>query len=237
MLIEDRAICLDSITPSRSQRQQRPQPPSNMAFYADHPYALIPTPAFQNSQNEKETSEPDMFVRVASEMALVHNMAIRGLNSIYLQAPHVPAAESRAFLRYVLAWHDLLHVHHSGEEADLFPAIEAMAGQAGLMDGNVSQHEEFRDGLAAFKAYVDACASGREQLDGARLVALIDGFGGPLARHLGDEIPSILGLRLFGADKMAGLEQKFAEEGEKNMVSRPPPSRRLTAMPGLLVVR
>ncbi|TQN68871.1 hypothetical protein CSHISOI_06608 [Colletotrichum shisoi] len=190
-----------------------------MAFYADHPYALIPTPTFQNSQNEKDAPEPDMFVRVASEMALVHNMAIRGLNSIYLQAPHVPAPESKAFLRYVLAWHDLLHVHHSGEEADFFPAVEAMTGQKGLMDCNVSQHREFHDGLEAFKTHVDACASGRERFDGSRLVTLIDGFGEALTRHLSDEIPSILGLKLFGADKMAKLERKFAEEGEKNMKS------------------
>ncbi|KAF6807284.1 hypothetical protein CMUS01_14155, partial [Colletotrichum musicola] len=50
--------------------------------YADHPYALIPSPAFQDSKDEKGPVEPDMFCRVASEMAMVHNMAIRGLNSI-----------------------------------------------------------------------------------------------------------------------------------------------------------
>ncbi|GKT42888.1 uncharacterized protein ColSpa_03069 [Colletotrichum spaethianum] len=188
-----------------------------MAIYADHPYALIPTPTYQASQNEKDAPEPDVFSRIASGMALIHNMAIRGLNSIYLQAPHVSASDTKAFLQYTLAWYSLLHVHHSGEEADFFPAIEEMTGHKGLMDCNVSQHQEFHDGLVAFKTYVDACVSGEEMFDGPKLVTLIDAFGGVLTKHLGDEIPSILGLKTFGTEKMAPLEKVFAEEGEKSM--------------------
>ncbi|KAK1971086.1 hemerythrin HHE cation binding domain-containing protein [Colletotrichum sublineola] len=188
-----------------------------MAIYADHPYALIPTPTYQTVQNEKDAPKPDMFTRIASEMALIHNMAIRGLNSIYLQAPYVSSSDSKAFLRYTLAWYSLLHVHHSGEEADFFPAVEELTGQKGLMDCNVSQHREFHDGLEAFKTYVDACVGGKEKFDGPQLVTLIDGFGEALTKHLAEEIPSILGLRDFGIDKMAPLEQKFAEEGAKSM--------------------
>ncbi|KAK2027624.1 hemerythrin HHE cation binding domain-containing protein [Colletotrichum zoysiae] len=188
-----------------------------MAIYADHPYALIPTPTHQAAQNEKDAPKPDMFTRVASEMALVHNMVIRGLNSIYLQAPFVSPSDAEAFLRYTLAWYSLVHVHHSCEEADFFPAIEEMAGQKGLMECNVSQHHEFHDGLGAFTAYVNACLGGKDKFEGPKLVSLIDGFGEALTKHLGDEIPSILGLRDFGTDKMALLEQKFAEDAEKNM--------------------
>ncbi|EXF82776.1 hemerythrin HHE cation binding domain-containing protein [Colletotrichum fioriniae PJ7] len=158
-----------------------------------------------------------MFTRIASEMALVHNMIIRGLNSIYLQAPHVKASESKAFLKYILAWYSLLHVHHSGEEEQFFPAIDELSGQKGLMDGNVAQHKEFHDSLASFKQYVDTCVSGKDKMDSAKLVTLIDGFGDVLTKHLRDEIPSILELRVFGADKMASLEKAFEEEGEKSM--------------------
>ncbi|OLN85425.1 hypothetical protein CCHL11_07994 [Colletotrichum chlorophyti] len=185
-------------------------------FYADHPYALIPTPAYQSSQDEKR-SEPDMFTRVASEMALVHNMIIRGLNSIYLQAPHVAASDTKRFLKYILAWYSLVHVHHSGEEAEFFPTIEKMTEQKGLMECNVSQHQEFHDGLGNFKAHVDACIAGKEKYDGAKLVTLIDGFGEVLTKHLGDEISSLLELRKFGMEKMGELEKRFGEEGEKNM--------------------
>lgn len=160
-----------------------------------------------------------MFTRIASEMALVHNMIIRGLNSVYLQAPHVKASESKAFLKYILAWYSLLNVHHSGEEEQFFPAIDELTGQKGLMDVNVAQHKEFHDSLASFKQYVDTCVSGKDILDSAKLVTLIDSFGDVLTKHLRDEIPSILELRVFGADKMASLEKAFEEEGEKSMVS------------------
>ncbi|KAF6802232.1 WD repeat-containing protein [Colletotrichum sojae] len=183
--------------------------------YADHPYALIPSPAFQDSKDEK--GPPDMFCRVASEMAMVHNMAIRGLNSIYLQAPHVSAADSKYFVQYMLAWHALLHVHHSGEEAHFFPAVEAMTGEEGIMEANVAQHKEFHEGLDGFKAYADACASGKEKLDGGKVVGLIDGFGEVLTKHLREEIASLLELRKFGTEQMAELEEKFGEDGEKSM--------------------
>lgn len=169
--------------------------------------------------------QPDMFCRVASEMAMVHNMAIRGLNSIYLQAPYVAAPDSRSFARYMLAWHALLHVHHSGEEAHFFPAVEAMSGEAGAMEANVAQHRAFHDGLDGFRAYAEACAAGREEFDGGKVVGIIDGFGEVLAAHLREEIDTLLGLRRFGPEKMAELEKKFGEDGEKSMVSIPDHSR------------
>ncbi|KAL0935613.1 uncharacterized protein CTRU02_210204 [Colletotrichum truncatum] len=184
--------------------------------YADHPYELIQTPKFQASQDEKG-SEPDMFCRVASEMAVVHNMVIRGLNSIYLQAPYVSHAESKYFVKYMLAWYSLLHVHHSGEETDFFPAIEDMSGEKGLMECNVSQHKKFHDGIESFKTYIDACASGKEKFDGEKVVTLIAGFGEVLTQHLRDEITTLLDLRKHGLDKMGGLEEKFGIEGERNM--------------------
>ena len=33
--------------------------------------------------------------------------------------------------------YDLVNVHHKGEEEDLFPKIEAMTGENGIMDTNV----------------------------------------------------------------------------------------------------
>ncbi|TDZ16495.1 hypothetical protein Cob_v010730 [Colletotrichum orbiculare MAFF 240422] len=184
--------------------------------YADHPYPLIPTPILQDFQNEK-TTEPDMFARIASEMALVHNMIIRGLNSIYLQAQHVSMEDTLSFLQYTLAWHSLLHVHHSGEEADFFPFIEEMTGEKGLMDCNVNQHKDFQDGIERFKSYVDSCVIGNEAFMGAKLVTLIDEFGQLLSAHLHDEISSILHLRKFGVEALEGLEQRFGEEGQKSM--------------------
>lgn len=47
---------------------------------------------------------PDQYVRGASIMALVHNSIIRGLNSIYLQAPHVKPEDYLDFIGYSFCW-------------------------------------------------------------------------------------------------------------------------------------
>lgn len=161
-----------------------------------------------------------MFDTMASEMVHVHNMLIRGLNSLYLQAPHIAPADDRSFCRYVMGWYLLLHSHHGGEEETLFPTVERMAGVTGIMDTNVAQHRAFHAGVDALQAYAGAVLAGTETYDGRRIVALVDSFGAALTQHLADEIPSILALRQYG-DRMAGLPREFQKEAEKAMVFLP----------------
>jgi hypothetical protein len=149
-------------------------------------------------------------------MGLVHNSLICGLNSIYLQAPHVKPKDQKQFCTYILRWHQLLTLHHRNEEADFFPAVEAMAGEKGIMEPNVEQHHAFGQGLDALFKYVTECQASTQTYDGARIVKMIDDFGPILVEHLGDEIPTIQGLRAYGA-KMAELPKAFDEEGEKTM--------------------
>lgn len=191
-----------------------------MAVYADHPFKLITSPAFLKAQGAgADETELDVFDELASDMALVHNLIARYLNSIYLQAPHVQAHDERDFCRYMSGWYDLVHIHHTNEETDFFPALEEMTGEPGIMSANVEQHHEFEPGLVAFKKYLDDLQAGREKFDGARVVALIDSFGEVLIQHLTDEVQTLLGLRRFGADKMKNIMNKMNEEAEKGMVS------------------
>ncbi|KAK7393861.1 hypothetical protein QQX98_013356, partial [Neonectria punicea] len=180
-------------------------------IYADHPFPLIATP-------DQETKDvPDMFSRVACEMTLVHNMIIRGLNSIYLQAPLVSAADAPSFLQYCRVWYALLYVHHTGEEKEFFPYVEDATGKKGLMDNNLDQHRAFQVGVESFKAYIDGCVAGKQKFEGAKLTRIMDGFGEVLAKHLGDEIPTLLQLREYGMGKLGDMEKRFQLEGEKNM--------------------
>lgn len=158
-----------------------------------------------------------MFDDMASEMANVHNMFIRGLNSIYLQAPHIKPADEKLFARYVVGWYAALHSHHAGEERSFFPGVERMTGVQGIMDTNKEQHEAFHDGLDALQAYCKAVMAGTERYDGAKVVGMVDGFGPALVQHLNDEIPSILNLRQHG-DKLAGLPKLFDDEAQEAMV-------------------
>ena len=184
--------------------------------YADHPFPLIPSPKYANAKAGIPT---DLFDRCASEMACVHNLMVRGLNAIYLQAPHITPADEAGFLHFAAIWYDLLHTHHTGEEVEFFPMLEAMAGEKGIMEANVEQHHAFHDAFEAFAGYVAACTAGKERYDGGKIVEMIDAFGPALMRHLADEIPTIQGLRKYGIEAMKDLPKKFDEEGEKNMVS------------------
>lgn len=73
-------------------------------------------------------------------MALVHNIIIRGFNSIYLQAPKVKQDDVVDFLHYCQAWHVLMIGHHDSEESILFPGIEEATGVKGIMDADVQEH-------------------------------------------------------------------------------------------------
>lgn len=84
-----------------------------------------------------------MYTEFGSHMALVHNVIIRGYNSIYLQAPHVKRADVVDFLHYCLAWYIVVVCHHDSEEHVLFPDIEKATGVKGIMDVDVQEHGKF----------------------------------------------------------------------------------------------
>jgi hypothetical protein len=54
-------------------------------------------------------------------MCILHNGLLRGLNSIYLQAPHITKpSDQRDFIEYALLRATVLESHHEGEEINLF---------------------------------------------------------------------------------------------------------------------
>ncbi|KAA8893695.1 hypothetical protein FN846DRAFT_1003962 [Sphaerosporella brunnea] len=174
--------------------------------WADTPFALIPTPIYQGED------KTDSFVRGASEMALVHNCIIRGLNSIYLQAPYLSPSDHADFILYAQGWSGVIHAHHEGEETIIFPTIEEKTGQAGIMSTNVAQHQAFSTGLSAFDTYLLTPPS---DFSGPRLVEIIDDFAPSLVTHLTEEIATLLALKEYrgSVDIVAIMEA----EGEKIM--------------------
>ncbi|KAI5851662.1 hypothetical protein DFP73DRAFT_471372, partial [Morchella snyderi] len=174
-------------------------------------YPIYSTPTYiYNYKTPPPPPRKDDYVLVASQMSLVHNVIIRGLNAIYLQAPHVLPADIPDFLGYARAWSDFLHIHHGGEETAFFPTVEKLTGVPGIMDGNIQQHAAFSPGLEAFNGYIVAAAATPESFSGARLVEMIDAFAQTLVQHLADEIPTILALAEH-RDKMDILRVVEAE--------------------------
>ncbi|PKK51813.1 hypothetical protein CI102_4364 [Trichoderma harzianum] len=189
---------------------------------ADHPFELIQTPTSQLPDTMWLTySEPNQFHRCASEMACVHNMMLRGLNSIYLQAPYIKAQDEKSFLHYSACFYQLVHVHHDGEEKMLFPLIEEMSGEKGIMQHNVEQHHTFDEGLEKYIKYIRDCLDGKEAYQGSNLIAIVDEFGQNLADHLHEEIMTILGLEKY-RDKMKSLEETFEKFANKDTAQLPP---------------
>lgn len=166
-------------------------------------------------------------------MSIVHNVILRGLNSIYVQAPYVSPNDYGAFIGYSLAWHEVLEFHHHGEETLIFPGIDKAAGEKGVMEVNVAQHgrrlliiyllmliafalsAEFHPGLDAFKEYLLSVKGSPSKFSGAHLNSLIDSFAPLLTAHLTAEIPTLLSLSRFG-DKI-DVEELFDKDGKLAM--------------------
>jgi hemerythrin-like domain-containing protein len=130
-------------------------------------------------------------------MSLAHNGIIRGLNSIYLQAPHIPSnkADTRDFLTYCQCWCESMHHHHDAEESGFFPELERIAGVPGLMAQNVEQHRAFTPGFEAFQAYVKG-----KEFSGEKVRELVGAFAEELVRHLHDEIETLKGMEKYDSE-------------------------------------
>ncbi|KAF2673743.1 hypothetical protein BT63DRAFT_437367 [Microthyrium microscopicum] len=183
-----------STTSPSSQDHQLPEPSKSpsltAAAWADTPYALIPTPLPSQSAYTSPTIPAASLI--AHEMSHLHCMLLRGLNSLYQQAPHVQTESSIAsFLQYGNHWCTTLNHHHATEETFLFPRIDALAGEA-LMTPNLAQHLTFEAGIEALDHYcltTDPSAYSSQDFRG-----IIESFGSTLRAHLNDEIGTLVAL-------------------------------------------
>ncbi|PMD47807.1 hypothetical protein L207DRAFT_523164 [Hyaloscypha variabilis F] len=138
----------------------------------------------------------------ATEMALVHNMLIRMLNCIYLQAPNVTLEKDIAdFAIFMHAFFVTIHEHHGNEEKFYFPWLEELNAEVKVsMDQNVAQHHGFAPGLQAFEEYVEALREGKAIYSAEKIRSLIDGFGTPLVEHLKEEVVTFEALEKLSID-------------------------------------
>lgn len=161
-----------------------------MAPWADEPFRLISIKSITPS-----ASSDALFI--ASEMANAHNGLIRSLNSMYLQAPYVTEeADIQDLLQFAIFWESWIEEHHQGEEEYFFPEVARITGEKDIMKRNIEQHQAFVPGMHAFLAYVKECKKHESspKFEASRFVQLIDAFGSVLARHLQEEIETLLAL-------------------------------------------
>jgi hemerythrin-like domain-containing protein len=147
-------------------------------------------------------------------MVLIHNIIIRGMNAIRLQAINVATKgttkDKQDFANYGYQWSVTVHSHHNMEETAIFPQIAEGTGVKNIMDTSMEEHHAFETGLKDYQAYLIEVREGRVELDGEKLVSLIDSFMPTLHKHLINEVDTLLSLKLY--DGKCDLEKIFREE-------------------------
>lgn len=155
--------------------------------------------------------------RNASEMALVHNILLRGLNCIYIQAPNVKETNDIAdFMKFCDAWSSVLHSHHAAEETVYFKMLDEQSSKDDVFITNHAEHEKFLPGLFAFDLYVSGVKDDAKPYDGYRLRELIDVFGTDLENHLHHEIGVLEHLGSDGSINWEDCGKAMAQYSKKN---------------------
>ncbi|KAF2188482.1 hypothetical protein K469DRAFT_748294 [Zopfia rhizophila CBS 207.26] len=189
------------------------------APWVDGPWTLLETP----SATKDISDHPAHYI--ANEMAFAHNAMLRGLNALYLQAPHIPVADASDFLFFTASWAAWVMHHHTIEESSMFPFFESVSGVTpDALQHNISQHHAFADGLAALHTY--ATSTSASNYSGARVRELIESFAKPLREHLADEIPTLWALDTVGAQhsrQLLEIYQKCEADAGKQDKSVVPP--------------
>lgn len=204
------------------------------SIWADKPWPLVETPSktkmvvghvFQNQFDISsliERQDEHSSVYIANEMAFAHNAMIRGINSIYNQAPYVHKAKDITnFLFFVRSWANWVGDHHHLEETLMFPGFEEVMGKPGFLKANVDQHHSFEPGLKKLEAF--AIHTKAEDYKSDILQGIIDDFAKSLQGHLNDEIPTLLAMRPYDSAALLKVYKKCeAVAGKQDKVEPSP---------------
>ncbi|KAI1641392.1 hypothetical protein F4809DRAFT_7225 [Biscogniauxia mediterranea] len=175
--------------------------------WVDGPWPLIETPS-----NTQSVTHPSL--HIANEIAHIHNAMLRGLNAVYLQAPHVRQPADIADLMFLaLAWSAWVLDHHTLKQTAMLPAFESVLGlQPGsLGSGSVSSSfykapedegreeggddDELATALQHVHAYAATAHADPATYDPVALRALLARLGDLLAPHLSRQVGVLAGTR------------------------------------------
>jgi hemerythrin-like domain-containing protein len=121
-------------------------------------------------------------------MALIHNILLRGLNCIYLQAPNIQTPRDiQDFMLFCDAWSCTLHSHHKTEETVYFPLLDEQCAEKGVASKNHDEHETFLSGLIGFDKFVKGVREGGSY-EKDMFKGILDDLGPKLEAHLISEI-------------------------------------------------
>lgn len=134
-------------------------------------------------------------------MVLVHNLLLRHINAVHRQTLNVvgrgTAKDKLDFANFAHQWGVALHAHHDLEETSIFPKIQEATGDDERMNQNLEEHRMFDAVLGNYMDYLKEVTAEKIELDGEKLVALIDEMMPIIHRHLVHEIDTLLALKEY----------------------------------------
>ena len=148
----------------------------------ENPYPLISLPTV--SVLATVLDNPAAYL--SCDMALIHNVFIRAINSIWRNSILVMPRDEVAFAGYTRCCLAPIHSHHHSEETFLFPFLQTKLD----MSHNLEQHAAFQVGMHPFEQYMTQVYNGEEKYDGEKTRGLLQAFADPLVEHLHEEVGS-----------------------------------------------
>ena len=147
-------------------------------------------------------------------MSHAHNVLIRGLNSIYQQAPNLTELQDiEDFLFFCRAWVLMVEHHHETEETTMFPKLATFTDNPNIMASNLEQHETFQEGMHRLLDYTVNTEA--QAYDAAAFKGVVDSFAPALIKHLHEEIGTFLALDKYDSQGLLKV-WKQSEDAAKN---------------------
>lgn len=181
--------------------------------WTSHPFKLISDTGLHA---RPDVPRDHFVIKFAKDMALVHNLVLRGLNAAYNQCLSVTPGTQAAqdFLIFNQCVFEMLKSHHDMEEEELFPRLEKALNQPGAMATNVAEHHDFHDGLMRFHDYV--FQTDAEDYNGPTLHAIIESFGSLVEKHLHNEIAPLYDLHIIESNALKALWNDVEKDYQPN---------------------
>lgn len=142
-------------------------------------------------------------------MVKAHNLFLRGLNSIYLQAPYVSIpTDIKDFFIFCRAWIHTVNVHHSQEDSILFPGIIELTGREDIVSPEQESHRVLHEGLERFGDWIGHVEADRQKWSWhgeSGLKAVLDSFVNAFVKHLREEIDMLCSLKDYDSQQLVEL--------------------------------
>jgi hypothetical protein len=155
---------------------------------------------------------------MAQDMAHFHNILLRCLNALYLQAPYLKTdTDKQDFITLTNHFLTFLHHHHEAEENDIFPEF-TKAFPAIDMSANVDEHRAFDASYHALLSWASTTTPTTYSPSEAQ--TLLHALGTDLAPHLRNEITTLLALRGYDSATLLRIWSAAGQKARKQADTR-----------------